>query len=256
MNEIDYNYKEYEKSLERILNLTEKDYWVQYVDINRNQVDVAKTYLWISAALLGAYTAVFTGYTNLVVNSNLCTIVLAALSFLLSIIAFGVCLYSIPARKGYMSIANPSWGEFSKKSYDLLTDKNKQIYIETLTLLIDRIDLSVCHNLKTNNSRAKLLRFTSWILVLSFLLAIACSISIISNTDFSDIKTKTMKENIMENENTTADTPSTPAPQVAPEKPNVTPPAGPIGSLPPNYTTHGLDPSKVTVRVTEGQDKK
>ena len=39
----------------------------------------------------------------------------------------------------------------------------------------------------------------------------------------------------------------------ATDKPNVPTPAGPIGSLPPNYTTHGLDP-KGSVRMTEDLD--
>lgn len=37
--------QQYEKSLEKILATVEKDYWTQYVDINRHQVIVSRAYL-------------------------------------------------------------------------------------------------------------------------------------------------------------------------------------------------------------------
>ena len=43
--ESEFDYEGYEKALERSLALAEKDYWTQYVDINRHQVNVSKTYL-------------------------------------------------------------------------------------------------------------------------------------------------------------------------------------------------------------------
>lgn len=58
MEEQEYEYEGYEEALERILAIAGKDYWTQYVDINRHQVNVAKTYLWVSAALLGVYSAI------------------------------------------------------------------------------------------------------------------------------------------------------------------------------------------------------
>jgi hypothetical protein len=41
----DYDYQSYEKCLEKILESTQKDYWAQYIDINRHQVIVGRTYL-------------------------------------------------------------------------------------------------------------------------------------------------------------------------------------------------------------------
>jgi hypothetical protein len=51
----DYDYQSYEKSLEKVLESTQKDYWAQYIDINRHQVIVGRTYL----TRLGAYSAPF-----------------------------------------------------------------------------------------------------------------------------------------------------------------------------------------------------
>ena len=60
----------------------------------------------------------------------------------------------------------------------------------------------------------------------------------------------------MSNENNDTPNPSE-APQNEPaaDKPDVPKPAGPIGTLPPNYTTHAEKPPKGTVRVTEGLEK-
>jgi len=254
MADSDFDYNGYERSLEKILSLTEKDYWAQYVDVNRHQVNVAKTYLWVSAALLGAYTAFFTQYKTLLFNNSFCTIILATLSFLSAVIAFGVCLYAIPARKGYMAIAQPSWGEFSKNAHDLLSEKKKHVYLSLLTSLIDRIDLSNHHNVQTNNSRARLLRTTSWILVFSFLTATICSISLsLSNINAST--SSTIKETFMVDKNDITKPSEVPQSPATTDKPDVPTPAGPIGSLPQNYTTHSLDPRNMVVRLTESFDK-
>ncbi len=126
MSQSEYDYEGYEKSLEKALSLSEKDYWSQYVDVNRHQVNVAKTYLWVSVALVGAYVAVYDRYSGLVFGSA-CSITLAFLCFILALVAFafGLCLYAIPARKGYKSIPNQSWGEFPQLANQLLTAKEQ-----------------------------------------------------------------------------------------------------------------------------------
>ena len=53
----------------------------------------------------------------------------------------------------------------------------------------------------------------------------------------------------MTNDNETSK-PTNPPQTPSSDEPDVPTPAGPIGNLPPNYTTHGLDPKKVT-RITE-----
>lgn len=252
-NNFDYN--GYEKSLEKILVMTEKDYWVQYVDINRHQVNVAKTYLWVAAALIGAYAAFLGQYKEIIMSGSICPILVMILSIGLAIIAFGLCLYSIPARKGYRSIADPSWGEFSQKSHVLLTQKEPNLYVSILSALIDRVDLRTNHNVATNQKRAKLLRLTSWILIFSFCMALLSVASFaISKLEISIIPSTKLETNMSTENNTTtpSETPSSPPA----EQPNVPKPAGPIGqgTDQPNYTTHGLDIPKDGVRITEGNE--
>jgi len=184
MSENDFDYDNYVKSLEKILSMTEKDYWSQYIDVNRHQVNVAKTYLWVAAALLGAYAALYSQYKNAIVTLGLCTLSLIVISILSAVIAFGLCLCAIPARKGYKSIAEISWGEFAEQAYSLLSEKRKNMYISILTKLIDNIDSSNYYNVRTNEKRATQLRITSWILIVSFCFSVISALSLsLSNLD-------------------------------------------------------------------------
>jgi hypothetical protein len=250
-----FDYSDYEKSLEKVLSMTEKDYWVQYIDVNRHQVNVARTYLWVSAALLGAYVAFYEQYKNTILSSSLCPVLLLIISFVAAVLAFGLCLYAIPARKGYKSIADPSWGEFSQQAHALLSQKDQNQYISMLSSLIDRVDSSTYHNVGTNQKRAKLLRATSWILIFSFCSALISGVSFAVSKLEVTVKPTKMEATMTPDDNntdTTSDAPASPAV----EKPNVPTPAGPIGqgSGQPNYTTHGLNPAKGVVRATEGLD--
>ena len=59
----------------------------------------------------------------------------------------------------------------------------------------------------------------------------------------------------MSNENNNTSNPNEAPKKPVADKPDVPKPAGPIGTLPPNYTTHAEKPPKGTVRVTEGLEK-
>ena len=83
----DFDYQSYEKSLEKVLESVQKDYWAQYIDINRHQVIVGRTYLWVSAALIGAYTAGYQKFEQLSLSPIVFTIFIVA--FFLSVLAFG-----------------------------------------------------------------------------------------------------------------------------------------------------------------------
>lgn len=76
----DYDYKSYEKCLEKVLESTQKDYWAQYVDINRHQV-VGQVYLWVAAALVGAYTAGYKQFAQSFSNPIILVPFLLAFSF-------------------------------------------------------------------------------------------------------------------------------------------------------------------------------
>ncbi|MEJ2060630.1 MAG: hypothetical protein P8Y64_09115 [Gammaproteobacteria bacterium] len=112
-NNKEYDYEGYAKSLEKVLDGVTKDYWTSYIDINRHQVAVGRTYLWVSAALVGIYAAGFK-YFNIEIISSFILTVLGMLSLILAFLAFGICLYAIPARKGYKTIPIKGWGEFSR----------------------------------------------------------------------------------------------------------------------------------------------
>lgn len=201
MSDSGYNYTEYKEALEKILEGATHDYWVQYVDINRHQVGVAKTYMWVAVALMGGYMAAFKliDFESSIYPSSFITFFIIAL--LLVVTSFGLCLYAIPARKGYKLIAPKSWGEFSQNANSRLTKKENNIYISTLNELIDKTDSGVIHNLNTNNSRAKLLRATSWLLLGSFLVAVLASISL----GAANIEFKTNKEEIVMSDESNAD---------------------------------------------------
>jgi hypothetical protein len=245
MTEQNYEYEGYEKALERILAISEKDYWTQYVDINRHQVNVAKTYLWVSAALLGAYSAIISKYGNYLIDTP-CAILLAAFGGISAILAFGICLYAIPARTGYRAIPEKSWGEFTAASSEFLKKKEKNIYIKLLTDLNNKIDKANHHNLSTNRKRALLLRKTSWVLIASFVFALLAgttsSLSVLINSENLE------KETVMTEENE----PTNQAPETPPDVPE---PAGPISGGSSDISTHSADigNSKINIRITEGK---
>ena len=236
----DYDYQSYDKCLEKILESTQKDYWAQYIDINRHQVNVGRTYLWVSAALIGAYTAGYQKFEQLLSSPIVFTIFIASFSF--SAIAFGICLYAIPARKGYQSVHKEGWGEFSHKAYNLVCEKNENIYAAFLTDFISKFDVAHRYSFETNQKRAKLLRLTSWFLMVSFILAIIGLATIGASYKNSNL----IKENIMSEsnnsssgsgaENTPASTSSGSGAESTPastDKPNVPVPPAPAGSGPP-----------------------
>lgn len=164
----EYDYAQYNESLSKILEHSAKDYWCQLIDINRHQVAVARTYLWVSAALLGAY---FAALSTLVGNSvpfgSSCAVLLSAIAIVLAAAAFGVCLYALPGRKGYLTVCD-SWRTLTGNAYRSLENKSSSIYAETLTSLIEKYDVATDHGRGTNQTRAKLLRINSWILIGSF----------------------------------------------------------------------------------------
>jgi len=130
----EYDYRSYEKNLEKVLESVQKDYWAQYIDINHHQVIVGRTYLWVSAALIGAYAAGYQKLEQLSVHPIISFILITA--FFLSAIAFGICLYAIPARKGYKSVHQNGWGEFSHQAYDILCNKKENPYALFLVRLL------------------------------------------------------------------------------------------------------------------------
>ncbi|ERJ19975.1 hypothetical protein SSPSH_000839 [Salinisphaera shabanensis E1L3A] len=172
-----YDYEQYSASLSNILDEASKEYWSQHIDINRHQIMVARTYLWVAAALLGAFFTSYSFiYSNVETSPGPCSILLFVLSVLLSAAAFGLCLYALPGRRGYLKIG-PGWRILAHDAYKSLKDECETIHANTLTSLIEEIDRAVDYGSNTNLKRAKLLRFVSWLLIGSFVVAcFSCSI--------------------------------------------------------------------------------
>lgn len=168
-------YDGYERALETIRAEALQAYWSSLIDINAHQVNVGRTYMWVSAAIVGAHVAVLDRYRDLITFHNYST-ALGISSFVLAALAFGLCLWAIPARRGYRSIPTSGWGEFSRDAYSLLKKDTPYLYVAFLTSHIASIDYAYAYNFRTNEARAKVLRATSWLLITSFLIAIASGI--------------------------------------------------------------------------------
>lgn len=225
MSEPTLDYEGYEQSLEKILEGVTKDYYSSFLDINRHQVMVSRAYLWVSAALIGVYAAAYEEFSPVILMHS-CLFLFSLFAFLFACAGFGICLYSIPARNGYMAIPKKGWGEFSRRAYDLLKDNNPKVYSTFLSTQIARIDTAYAHNFRTNLRRARLLRVTSWILIFSFALAlISSAIAIIDSLNISQQKVTTYMSN--ENENNGTQASSVPTPQLLVPEP---PPTADIGT--------------------------
>ncbi len=229
------DYEGYIKSLEKILEGVTRDYWASYIDINRHQVNIGRAYLWVSIALIGVYAATYKYFHKDILETAI-LVILGAVSFILAFAAFGICLYAIPARKGYKAIPKKGWGEFSHQAYHLLKEGSKQVYATFLSQHISKIDYAFEYNFKTNQKRAKLLRFTSWLLIASFLFALVPT-SIATIRHFN----KSLKENktMVEETKPTASEPNASEPEPTLDVPEPPPPAD-IGDS--GINTHSQKP--------------
>ena len=230
----EYDYKSYEKCLEKILESAQKDYWTEYVDINKHQVSVGKTYLWVSVALITAYTASFNIFHSFLLKPFPLTIFV--LSSLLAIIAFGICLYAFPTRKDYYKVYLKGWGEYSQSAHELLSNKEENLYIYFLTNFINQFDIADYHNHKANAQRATLLRLTSWVLIISFALSMInlSAIMLYYSCDFK-------KECFMiESDNNQSGNASSNQPTTS-EAPHVPTPPAPPGTTSQTIITHGVN---------------
>ncbi|KYZ08716.1 hypothetical protein [Vibrio parahaemolyticus] len=220
----EYDYESYEKGLKIVIDLAEKDYWNQYTNINAYQVSVAKTYLWISAALLGAFVAAYDRYSTFILSSGF-TLLLALISIITVVLAFGICIYAIPARKGYKSIPKVSWGEFSQINHNYLCEKKSNSYAYLLSNIVDRLDAATHYNIQTNQERARLLRITSWVLIVSFSCSAVTAMTASLNHYIELNSTQIVEVSMMNQKSNSADNQSQPA-----SGPDVPTPAGPISA--------------------------
>jgi FtsH-binding integral membrane protein len=244
-----YDYDGYTKSLEKILDGVTKEYWASYVDIVRHQVSISRTYLWVSVTLIGSYAATYSKFGEQLLN-NSCLTVLSFVAFILSSLAFGLCLYGIPARKGYQSIPVKGWGEFSLQAHNYLSNKHKRIYSIFLADLISRIDNAFAHNFATNIERAKLLRLTSWLLIISFTISLFITASLaigkLTKSNTGEIKMSEQSKDNAQSSNSSEKL-EIPTP----------PPSADISKITNAGRVHAFDSAnKVTTHLTEGLENK
>lgn len=246
-------YIEYEKALEKILDLVIKDYWTQYVEINSHQIKVAQLYLWVAAALIGAYSTFFITYSDLFIKTPFCIQLVLFISLILAVIAFGLSLYSVPAFKGYSRIKG-SWGTYSQKAHQELLIKKSSLYRDILTDVIDDYDKFTNENLNTNCDRAKRLRLTFWLLLSSFIL------SFITLLGIGIQKSLVLKTGGFMSKETSQDAQSgnSKINLGTEQKPDARPPKGPIENSHPTIITHAEDSEKGNkiVVLTEDKEKK
>jgi hypothetical protein len=101
INEVKFDYESYEKSLTNILEQAQKEFWTICVDFNRHQVIVGRNNLWVAVALIGAYIALYNKFHSPIDLLSIIGLIFCA-SFILAVIAFGLCLYGMPSRAGYI----------------------------------------------------------------------------------------------------------------------------------------------------------
>jgi len=258
----DPDYDGYSKSLEKILDGVTKDYWVSYVDVNRHQVNIAKTYLWVSAAQLGVYAAAYKEFHSEIFGHS-CFLVIGILAFSSCCIAFGICLYAIPSRKGYKLIPDIGWGEFSQEAYSYLDEGNARVYASLLTSLIAKIDNALQHNFHTNQVRASILRYTSWFLIFSFILAVFLAASLsVDNLLKISAKNKVYEmsnEDSTSQNNTTSSSSATVTPTAKLQVPQPPPPANITGNSKSTFALenyHALDSASQATIIIENKSVK
>lgn len=163
----DYDNEGYQKSLERLVLMSEKEYYTHLIDINRHQVTVARVLLWLSVVLVGFDVALIE-WTYRKVESFHDVIPLLTgcyIAFVLSIISgvltFSLSAYAIPAFGGYQPLYEKSWAEYAQRAHKNLADCHDSVYESTLTELLARADEACIVGNETNGKRGLLLRYAS-----------------------------------------------------------------------------------------------
>lgn len=162
-----YDYEGYQKSLERLLSMSEKDYYTHLVDINRHQVVVARILLWLSIVIVGFDIALIEwtyGKTeplpNFIPLLTGCYFVFV-ISIASGLVAFALSAYAIPAFGGYHPLYEKSWAEYAQRAYENLSCCHDSVYEETLTELLESADKGCVSGNETNGRRGLLLRLSS-----------------------------------------------------------------------------------------------
>jgi len=175
MDEVNFDYKDYEKNLLIILEQVQKEFWTICIDFNRHQVIVGRNNLWVAAALIGAYAALYNQFNSCVELESFIGIFFCG-SVLFAFSSFFLCLYGMPLRDGY---AFHSWS--IDESHNLLRDKENNSHIKYLTEIIQTTVKLNIKNRTRNSKRARVFRKTSYLLICSLSLCVIFSFLYILN---------------------------------------------------------------------------
>lgn len=171
--EIDYDTEGYKNSLEKLVTMSEKEYYTQMVDINRHQVIVARNLLWLAIIIIGFnFTYADWIFSKVQIDQSFFSTMIASYFFtfialISALLCFGWSVFSIPASGGYDLPYNKSWADYSKIAYEKLMAGSDEVYEHVLTSLHEKIDQACSRGHATNNSRGVKLRNASISIIVS-----------------------------------------------------------------------------------------
>lgn len=157
----------YQKTLERLVVMSEKEYYTQIVDINRHQVSVARILAWLAVVLIGFDIALFdwsyarVGQQPEFMPTLTWCYLMFTLAFLSAGFAFVAAIMAIPALGDYAILYDKSWSEYAEKAYDSVQTQSRVVYETTLNDLLGKLDSACFQGATTNGKRGRYLRLSS-----------------------------------------------------------------------------------------------
>lgn len=171
--EQEYDIEGYSKTLEKLVALSEKEYYVHIVDINRHQVVTARTLLWLVVVILGFNVALFDWISKIIGNDTQHISLFFACSFftglaaILGVAAFILSLLAIPAFGGYKPLYEKSWADYSNSAHESFEKCESEVYLNTLNNILTNFDKACAIGNETNAKRGTKLRFSTYFSILS-----------------------------------------------------------------------------------------
>lgn len=171
-----YDLEGYNKSLDKLVTMAEKEYYANLVDINRHQVSVARTLLWLAVVILGFDISFIEGSFEKAKNLHEVVpfltgcYVFVCLSALCSLISFGFAVCAIPAFGDYAPLYKKSWSEYAQPGFEKLNAGEDSIFATTLNEILKNVDAACIKGSETNASRGLKLRISSIFSVIAIVL--------------------------------------------------------------------------------------
>lgn len=175
-SDIDYDAEGYSNTLDKLVTMSEKEYYTHLVDINRHQVIVAKTLLWLSIVIIGfdigfvewSYSKVLEDKERIPMLTP--SFIFVGFSMLCGVIGFAFASLAIPAFGGYEPLYKKSWGEYSNNAFNDFEKGSDSVYSNALTDILSQLDLACSVGSNTNSKRGDKLRKSSYLSIASVIL--------------------------------------------------------------------------------------